>query len=81
LKLYCFTVFNDEKIHRIEQKDNIWSNWTIMPSDKIFIQRPLFITSKPPDDVSTAQRLLQFFFENKKTKMNQLNFYFLVVMY
>ncbi len=81
MKLYCFTVFNDEKIHRIEQKDNIWSNWTIMPSDKIFIQRPLFITSKPPDDVSTAQRLLQFFFENKKTKMNQLNFYFLVVMY
>jgi len=80
LKLYCFTVFNDEKIHRIEQKDNIWSNWTIMPSDKIFIQRPLFITSKPPDDVSTAQRLLQFFFE-KKNKMNQLNFYFLVVMY
>ena len=56
LKLYCFAVFNNEKIHRIEQKDNIWSNWTIMPSDKIFIQRPLFVTSKPPDDVSTAQR-------------------------
>jgi hypothetical protein len=56
LKLYCFAVFNDEKIHRIEQKDNIWSNWTIMSSDKIFIQRPLFVTSKPPNDVSIAQR-------------------------
>ena len=56
LKLYCFAVFNDEKIHRIEQKDNIWSNWMIMLSDKIFIQRPLFVTSKPPDDTSTAQR-------------------------
>ncbi|CAF1205385.1 unnamed protein product [Rotaria sordida] len=55
LKLYCFAVFNNEKIHRIEQKDNIWSNWMIMPSDKIFIQRPLFVTSKPPDDISTAQ--------------------------
>jgi hypothetical protein len=56
LKLYCFAIFNDEKIHRIEQKDNIWSNWIIMPSDKIFIQRPLFVTSKPPEDISTAQR-------------------------
>jgi hypothetical protein len=70
LKLYCFTVFNDEKIHRIEQKDNIWSNWSIMASDKIFIQRPLFVTSKPPDDVSTAQRLLQFY------KINPLDFCF-----
>ncbi|CAF3426673.1 unnamed protein product [Rotaria socialis] len=55
LKLYCFTVFNDEKIHRIEQKNNIWSNWMIMSSDKIFIQRPLFVTSKPPEDASTDQ--------------------------
>ncbi|CAF4347524.1 unnamed protein product, partial [Adineta steineri] len=55
LKLYCFAVFNDEKIHRIEQKDNNWSDWIIMPSDKIFIQRPLFVTSKPPDDISTTQ--------------------------
>ncbi len=70
MKLYCFTVFNDEKIHRIEQKDNIWSNWSIMASDKIFIQRPLFVTSKPPDDVSTAQRLLQFY------KINPLDFCF-----
>ncbi|CAF0981751.1 unnamed protein product [Adineta steineri] len=55
LKLYCFAVFNDEKIHRIEQRDNNWSDWIIMPSDKIFIQRPLFVTSKPPDDISTTQ--------------------------
>jgi hypothetical protein len=67
LKLYCFAVFNDEKIHRIEQKDNIWSNWTVMSSDKIFIQRPLFVTSKTPDDVSTAQRLLSYLFRKKQT--------------
>lgn len=78
LKLYCFAVFNDEKIHRIEQKDNIWSNWTIMLSDKIFIQRPLFVTSKPPDDVSIAQRLLILF----KGTLNKFDFDFLlVVMY
>jgi hypothetical protein len=65
LKLYCFAIFNDEKIHRIEQKDNIWSDWTIMPSDNIFIQRPLFVTSKPPDDVSTSQRLGHFLFRQK----------------
>jgi hypothetical protein len=41
-----------------------------MASDKIFIQRPLFVTSKPPDDVSTAQRLLQFY------KINPLDFCF-----
>ncbi|UJR30285.1 hypothetical protein I4U23_017823 [Adineta vaga] len=55
LKLYCFAVFNDEKIHRIEQKDNSWSDWKIMPSEKIFIQRPLFITSKSSDDINTIQ--------------------------
>lgn len=61
VKLYCFAIFNDEKIHRIEQINNIWSNWMIMPSDKIFIQRPLFVTSKPPDDISAEQRLTQIF--------------------
>jgi hypothetical protein len=65
LKLYCFAVFNDEQIHRIEQIDNHWNDWILMSSDKIFIQRPLFITSKPPDDVSTAQRLLQIFISTK----------------
>ena len=62
LKLYCFAVFNDEKIHRIEQKDNLWSDWVIMPSDNLFIQRPLFVTSKPPNDTSNAQRYARLFY-------------------
>ena len=62
LKLYCFAVFNDEKIHRIEQKNNLWSDWMIMPSDNIFIQRPLFVTSNPSDDTSAAQRYVRLFY-------------------
>ena len=56
IRIFCFAVFFDEQIHRIEQIDNIWSDWTKMSSEKIFIQRPLFVTSKSSDDMSTNQR-------------------------
>ena len=56
LKFYCFAVFTDERIHRIEQRDDRWSDWMLMPSEKIFIQRPIFLTSREANDISIAQR-------------------------
>lgn len=58
LKIYCFAVFNDEQIYRIEHIDQRWSNWSRMAFEKIFIQRPLFLTSKPSDDTSSTQRFV-----------------------
>ncbi|CAF1164244.1 unnamed protein product, partial [Didymodactylos carnosus] len=55
IKLYCFAIFNEEQIYRIEQSNSKWTEWKSMQSETIFIQRPLFIASEPPLDLSATQ--------------------------